>query len=203
MTLATWLSLVAICCLGAVSPGPSLAVVLRHTLCNGRIHGILVSITHALGLAVWAVLTISGLAVLVTEIPVLYKLITYIGAVYLAWMGVKAIRSKGGNHFRIDNTSAPLIEAARDGIMVSLLNPKLAIFFIALFSQFVTVDLTLADQLIMLGTVVSIDSFWYITVAIVLSHSRIIDKLQQQSAMIDKISGIVLVGLALRVVTLS
>lgn len=203
MTLATWLSLVAICCLGAVSPGPSLAVVLRHTLCNGRIHGILVSITHALGLAVWAVLTIWGLAVLVTEIPVLYKLITYIGAVYLAWMGVKAIRSKGGNHFRIDNTSAPLIEAARDGIMVSLLNPKLAIFFIALFSQFVTVDLTLADQLIMLGTVVSIDSFWYITVAIILSHSRIIDKLQRQSAMIDKISGIVLVGLALRVVTLS
>jgi threonine/homoserine/homoserine lactone efflux protein len=152
---------------------------------------------------VWALLTIWGLAVLVTEIPVLYKLITYVGAAYLAWMGVKAICSKGDNKFSVDKTTAPLIEAARDGMMISLLNPKLAIFFTALFSQFVTADLTLSDQLIMLSTVVSIDSLWYISVAIVLSHSRLIDKLQQKSAMIDKISGIVLVGLALRVVTLS
>ena len=203
MTLATWLSLVAICSVGAISPGPSLAVVLRHTISNGRTHGILTSLTHAVGLAVWALLTIWGLALLVTEIPVLYKLITYVGAAYLAWMGVKAICSRGGDQFRIEKTTAPLVEAARDGVMVSLLNPKLAIFFIALFSQFVSADLTLIDQLIMLGTVVSIDSLWYITVAIVLSHSRLIDKLQQQSATIDKISGFVLVGLALRVVTLS
>ncbi|MGY8871033.1 MAG: LysE family translocator [Pseudomonadales bacterium] len=203
MTLTTWLSLVAICCLGAISPGPSLAVVLRHSIGNSRIHGIIASLTHAFGLAVWALLTIWGLAVLVTEIPVLYKLITYVGAAYLAWMGVKAICSKGDNKFSVDKTTAPLIEAARDGMMISLLNPKLAIFFTALFSQFVTADLTLTDQLIMLSTVVSIDSLWYISVAIVLSHSRLIDKLQQKSAMIDKISGIVLVGLALRVVTLS
>lgn len=203
MTLATWLSLVAICSVGAISPGPSLAVVLRHTISNGRTHGILTSLTHAVGLAVWALLTIWGLALLVTEIPVLYKLITYVGAAYLVWMGVKAICSRGGDQFRFEKTTAPLVEAARDGVMVSLLNPKLAIFFIALFSQFVSADLTLMDQLIMLGTVISIDSLWYITVAIVLSHSRLIDKLQQQSATIDKISGFVLVGLALRVVTLS
>ncbi|WP_028468136.1 LysE family translocator [Neptunomonas japonica] len=203
MNLTTWLSLVAICCIGAISPGPSLAVVLRHSIGNSRAHGIIASITHAFGLAVWALLTIWGLAVLVTETPLLYKLITYVGAAYLAWMGVKAIRSKGNNKLSVDKTTAPLIEAAQDGVMISLLNPKLAIFFIALFSQFVTADLTLTDQLIMLGTVVSIDSLWYIRVAIVLSHSRLIDKLQQKSAMIDKISDIVLVGLALRVVTLS
>ena len=202
MTLTIWLSLVAVCCIGAMSPGPSLAVVLRHTISNGRAHGITVAITHAVGVAVWAMLTIWGLALLVTKTPLLYTLITYAGAGYLAWMGVKAIRSKGSEQLSIDKRAAPLIEAARDGVLISLLNPKLAVFFIALFSQFVSADLTLFDQLLMMTTVASIDSIWYIVVAVALSHSNVLNKLQRQSAIIDKISGFVLVGLALRVVTL-
>ncbi|OMH39512.1 LysE family translocator [Motiliproteus sp. MSK22-1] len=202
MTLTIWLSLVAVCCIGAMSPGPSLAVVLRHTISNGRAHGIVAAITHAIGIAVWAMLTIWGLALLVTETPLFYTLITYAGAGYLAWMGVKAIRSKGSAKLNIDKDTAPLMVAARDGVLISLLNPKLAVFFIALFSQFVSADLTIVEQLIMTATVASIDSIWYIIVALALSHSNVIDKLQRQSATIDKISGIVLVGLALRVVTL-
>ena len=54
MTLTTWFSLVAICCLGAMSPGPSLAVVLRHTISNGRAHGIATAVSHAAGVALWA-----------------------------------------------------------------------------------------------------------------------------------------------------
>ena len=52
MTLATWFSLLAICCLGAMSPGPSLAVVLRHTISNGRAHGMVTAISHAAGVAI-------------------------------------------------------------------------------------------------------------------------------------------------------
>ena len=61
MTLATWFSLLAICCLGAMSPGPSLAVVLRHTISNGRAHGMVTAISHAAGVAIWALLTVWGL----------------------------------------------------------------------------------------------------------------------------------------------
>jgi len=202
MTLATWFSLLAICCLGAMSPGPSLAVVLRHTISNGRAHGMVTAISHAAGVAIWALLTVWGLAVLVVEWPLVYQLLTYAGALYLMWMGIKALRSKGAGPMHVDPVKAPISEAARDGLMVSLLNPKLAFFFIALFSQFVSAELVLADKLIMMGTASVIDAGWYIIVALVLSHSQVLKKLQSKSATIDKISGVILLGLAMRVLTL-
>jgi threonine/homoserine/homoserine lactone efflux protein len=202
MTLTTWLSLVAICCLGAMSPGPSLAVVLRHTVSNGRAHGIATALSHAVGVALWALLTVWGLAMVVVEWPLMYKFLTYAGAAYLMWMGIKALRSNGAGPMNVEQRSAPISEAARDGLMVSLLNPKLAFFFIALFSQFVSAELVLADKLIMTGTASVIDAVWYIIIAVALSHSKVLDKLQKRSATIDKISGAILIALALRVLTL-
>ena len=202
MTLATWFSLLAICCLGAMSPGPSLAVVLRHTISNGRAHGMVTAISHAAGVAIWALLTVWGLAVLVVEWPLVYQLLTYAGALYLMWMGIKALRSKGAGPMHVEPVKAPISEAARDGLMVSLLNPKLAFFFIALFSQFVSAELVLADKLIMMGTASMIDAGWYIIVALALSHSQVLEKLQSKSATIDKISGVILLGLVMRVLTL-
>jgi len=202
MTLTTWLSLVAICCLGAMSPGPSLAVVLRHTISNGRAHGMATAVSHAAGVALWALLTVWGLAILVVEWPLIYKLLTYAGAMYLMWMGIKALRSKGTGPLQVEPIIAPMSEAARDGLMVSLLNPKLAFFFIALFSQFVSAELVMADKLIMTGTAAVIDAVWYIIVALALSQSKVLEKLQSQSATIDKISGVILLGLGLRVLTL-
>ncbi|MCO4838096.1 MAG: LysE family translocator [Oceanospirillaceae bacterium] len=202
MTLTTWFSLVAICCLGAMSPGPSLAVVLRHTVSNGRIHGVVTAITHAIGVALWALLTVWGLALLVVEWPLMYQFLTYAGAAYLMWMGIKALRSNGAVPLNVVPMVAPIRQAAWDGLMVSLLNPKLAFFFTALFSQFVSVELRLVDKLIMTGTASIIDALWYILVAVALSHSKVLEKLQKRSALIDKISGVVLLGLALRVLTL-
>ena len=202
MTLTTWFSLVAICCLGAMSPGPSLAVVLRHTVSNGRAHGIATALSHAVGVALWALLTVWGLAVVVVEWPLMYKFLTYAGAAYLMWMGIKALRSNGAGPMNVEQVSAPISAAARDGLMVSLLNPKLAFFFIALFSQFVSAELILADKLIMTGTASVIDAVWYIIIAVALSHSKVLDKLQKRSATIDKLSGAILIALALRVLTL-
>ena len=202
MTLTTWLSLVAICCLGAMSPGPSLAVVLRHTISNGRAHGIATALSHAVGVALWALLTVWGLAVVVVEWPLMYKFLTYAGAAYLMWMGIKALRSNGAAPMNVEQVSAPISAAARDGLMVSLLNPKLAFFFIALFSQFVSAQLVVTDKLIMTGTASVIDAVWYIIIAMALSHSKVLDKLQKRSATIDKISGAILIALALRVLTL-
>ncbi len=202
MTLTIWLSLIAICCLGAMSPGPSLAVVLRHTLSNGSSHGINTAISHAAGVGLWALLTILGLALLVTQMPLLYQLITYSGAAYLAWMGLKAIRSNGASPLTIKGDRTPLREAARDGLMISLLNPKLAVFFLALFSQFVSADLTVTEQTLMVATATLIDALWYSIVAVALTRSGMIEKLQSRSAALDKISGVIFLGLALRVVTL-
>lgn len=202
MTLTTWFSLVAICCAGAMSPGPSLAVIVRHTISGGRAHGMVAAIFHGAGVAAWAMSTVFGLAIIVTESPLLHTLITYAGAFYLAWLGIKALRSKGGEQLHLDKSRSSLSEAARDGMMISLLNPKLAVFFIALFSQFVSTNLPMHDQLVMIATAGIIDSSWYSFVALALSSSRILDTIQKKSVAIDRTTGVIFIGLSLRVVTL-
>lgn len=200
MTLTIWLSLVVVCVLGTISPGPSLAVVLRQTLSSGRRHGMLTSLSHSLGVALWALLTLWGLGVLVANPPMLYDLITYAGAAYLAWLGFKALRSKGSGQFEQENAQSSYFAALVDGAMISLLNPKLAIFFIALFSQFISAEQLISDKMIMVTTVTLIDLVWFMSVAAILSQPRVIKALREKSKTMDKISGVVMIGLALRVI---
>ena len=96
MSLSVWLGLFAISCLGAMSPGPSLAMVIRHTVGGSRLHGIVCAWAHSLGIGFYALLTLFGLAIVLKHSPILFNSIAVIGALYLAWMGINALRSKGG-----------------------------------------------------------------------------------------------------------
>ena len=124
------------------------------------------------------------------------------GAAYLLWIGVKSLFTKDQSNINVEGVKSSLWDAAKDGVLISLLNPKLAIFFIALFSQFVSVEMPGLNQLIIVSTVTLVDGTWYILVAIALSHSSVLTKLNKKSTMINRVSGIVLIGLAVRVVTL-
>ncbi|GAM61616.1 lysine exporter protein precursor [Vibrio ishigakensis] len=96
MTVSIWLSLLGICILGAMSPGPSLAVVTKHTLSSGRLHGLTTAWSHSLGIGAYALATLYGLALLIEKSPQVFEIITYLGAAYLAYLGFKALTSKGG-----------------------------------------------------------------------------------------------------------
>lgn len=201
MTLSIWFSLLLICMLGAMSPGPSLAVVAKHSLAGGRLHGIVTSWAHAMGVGVYALLTLLGLAVVLKQSPMLFQGISYAGAAYLAYLGVNALRSKGGVAAKLQaGKSTSLLTAARDGAMISLLNPKLALFFLALFSQFVAVGTEFTSRTIIVMTPLLVDGLWYTLIAIILSRPKVLEMLRSKAQWIDRLSGVVLILLAMRVV---
>ncbi len=203
MGFSAWISLVGVCLLGAMSPGPSLAVVLRHTVHQSRSHGIVAGVSHALGVGCYALVSVTGLAALFALYPVWQQLLGWAGAAYLAWLGIKALRSSGGEQLVADQVvTQSWHQAARDGLMISLLNPKLMIFFVALFSQFVQPDTSLWLAVIMVATPTLIDGGWYCLVAVVLSRQGILQWLQQRTQLIDRVTGVLLLLVALRVVTL-
>ena len=84
--------------------------------------------------------------------------------------------------------------------MVAFLNPQLAIFFVALFSQFVHADTDWQQSVIMMFTAGGIDGVWYVLVALVLSRGPVLAWLNAKSVWLDRLSGLVLLGLALKVV---
>ncbi|KGK15766.1 LysE family translocator [Vibrio navarrensis] len=201
MTLTVWLSLFTICILGAMSPGPSLAIVAKHALAGGRKNGLATSWAHAFGIGIYAFVTLIGLAVVLQQSPLLFKTISYAGAAYLAYLGVNALRSKGGVAAKLESgEQASVWQSAKEGFLISILSPKIALFFIALFSQFVALGNELSNQVIIVATPFIVDGLWYTFITIVLSSSKVVDKIRAKAQLIDRLSGVVLILLALRVV---
>jgi threonine/homoserine/homoserine lactone efflux protein len=201
MDLATWLSLAAICTMGAISPGPSLAVILRVTLSQAPLHGVVAAITHGLGVGFWALLTMQGLAVLVTAHPTVFHILSVIGGLYLAWLGIKSIRYAGKSG-DIDATGvkSSYWESARDGFFMALMNPKAGLFFLALFSQYIQADMDALVQFQLWATVVLIDGGWYVLVALLLAGGPVLLWLRRHQVWVDRVMGCLLILLALKVI---
>ena len=201
MEFTTWLALAAICLMGAISPGPSLALIIRNTVQGGRLHGVATGLGHGVGVGVYALITALGLALLITRTPWLFQAIQYGGALFLAWLGLKALLAKASSQLEAETAHAPSGQrGALEGLAVSFLNPQLAIFFVALFSQFVHQDTGWREGILMMLTAGGIDALWYSLVALLLSHGPVLAQLKLRARLIDKLSGLILLGLAIKVV---
>lgn len=200
MTLTAWLPLATICILGAMSPGPSLAVVLKNTLAGGRSEGVKTALAHGFGVGLYAFATAAGLAVLITGSPRLFTIIQCLGALFLAYLGCKSLfGSTGlGEAAQTEAGGAYKVHGLRSGFLTAFLNPKLAIFFAALFSQFVSAQTQLGEKMIMALTAAGIDAVWYLLVALLLSHSSVLGALRSRAGQLDKVFGLLLVLLAFR-----
>jgi len=196
MTPGAWISVATICVLGAMSPGPSLAVVARHALSGSRAQGIACALAHAVGVGLYALLTVLGLSALMLSRPVLYDALTLAGAVYLLWLGVGALRTDPGGAPAEARARVPadLFGAVRDGFTIALVNPKIAVFFLAVFSQFVDPGAGGRDTAILGLTAMTIDGAWYAIVATWLSGRRA-DRLRRRRPLIARVTGVVLIGL--------
>ena len=197
--LATWFTVLSICVLGAMSPGPSLAVVLRHTLGGGRVHGCLAALAHGAGVGLYALLSISGLAVLITASPAVFRAFQWAGAAYLAWLGIRGLLA------RAPHPDAPVAVArgagaARDGFLIAFLNPKIAVFLIALFSQVIGDDTPWTARALYAGTAWCTDTAWYLLVAWLFSTPRWLEWLRNNAVWFERLFGLILLGLAGRLV---
>ena len=198
LNYATWLTVAGICALGAMSPGPSLAVVLRHALKGGRRNGSITAISHGLGIGLYALLCISGLAVLITTHENIYRGFQLAGAIYLVWLGIGGLRSKPAESEQLSEPGilATGLNPARDGFLIVFLNPKVAVFFIALFSQVISPETSWPERSLYAGTAWFIDTAWYLIVAFMVTHQRWLGTLQKHSVWLDRVFGIVLIMLA-------
>ncbi|MBH0047187.1 LysE family translocator [Pseudoalteromonas arctica] len=202
MTLAAWFSLVLVCMMGAMSPGPSLAVVLKHTMSGGMKNGMLAALSHGVGVGLYAAASLLGLGTLMAQFPTVYQVLVYLGAGYLAYLGLKILLAKPNNdELQVQKSEISAVKALQDGFAIAFLNPKLAIFFLALFSQFIDPqNLTLSIGIIMCLTVFVIDTGWYLLVAVLTEVSKNRFGFTKQNLWLDKILGVVFIALAIKVV---
>jgi threonine/homoserine/homoserine lactone efflux protein len=134
------LALFAVACvLLAVTPGPNLMYLISRTLCQGRGAGMVSLAGTTTGFLFYAIAAALGLTAVFVAVPVLYDVVRWAGAAYLLWLAWDAVRphGSGGLFARRDLPPARPAVLFRTGVLTSMLNPKVALFYLALFPQFV------------------------------------------------------------------
>ena len=118
------------------TPGPDMLYVAARSAAEGRAAGVASALGIAAGTLVHIALVAGGLAALLNAVPVAYTAVRLAGAAYLVWLGVRAIVRPGGATAR---ALAPASRWAvfRQGVVTNVLNPKVALFFLAFLPQFV------------------------------------------------------------------
>lgn len=136
-----------------VTPGPDMALQLSRTINYGRVHGVATALGSNLGILIHAGLVASGISVLIVAAPMAFLALKLVGAIYLIWLAIQAILSRGGLKIAEAEGRRPrLIESVFAGIAINLLNPKVVLFFITFLPQFVSADDSAASgKLFLLG----------------------------------------------------
>ena len=198
MDLTTILALSFVCAMGAMSPGPSLAVVLRNTISGGRLQGVMTGVGHGLGFGMYALLAVTGLSALLIAHESFFLFLQWSGALVLLWLSYNMltyIPSNGNDDHSIDNRRGFI-----EGFLISFLNPKILVFLVAVFSQFIDPQMSQSEKILMAILAGLIDTTWYVLVAAILAGTPLIDFFRSNSLIIDRVIGLVLSLLALALV---
>ncbi|HAM74038.1 MAG: LysE family transporter [Alcanivorax sp.] len=192
-----WLLLIGVCALGAMTPGASLAVVTRHTLRGSARAGVSAGLAHAAGIGVYAAATVAGLAVVLRGFPQLEIAIRLAGSLFLLWLALGSWRAAARPAPEPDAQAGA--NAVRDGFLIAFLNPKVALFFLALFSQFVSAEMAMAARVQVAATAVVIDAAWYSLVALLLARGPMLAALRRHHDKVERTTAGVLALIAVGV----
>ena len=141
MDFKSLLMLSLICAMGAISPGPSLALILRNTIVGGKFQGVITGVGHGIGLAIYAFIAVLGLSKLVLSNEYIFKSIQIMGIILLFWLAYTTFSRKPSRIHLYEDS--PQSKGFMEGFLISFFNPKILVFFVAVFSQFISDDLSL------------------------------------------------------------
>lgn len=181
-------------------PGPSLLFALGRALTVGRKEALLSVLGNAVGLVGQVAAVSIGLGVVVASSATAFTALKIVGGVYVAYLGIQAIRRRGDTELTLDVPAAePMsgVRALRTGVLVGVTNPKTVVFFVGFLPQFVDRSHAAAPQLLLLGGIfaalaVASDGCW------VLAASRAKEWFARKPQRLDRLGvagGVMMIGL--------
>ena len=192
MTLTTWALLVSACLAGAASPGPSIVLLSKIVMDGGIRAGVVFGLAHGLGIFFYAFLVTFGLSVTLSFVPFLIGFLNGAGLVFLLWLAYImfsssfALSNSDKQKFQISNT---LFGNFGSGFLIVFLNPKIALFFLAIFTQFVGDGSSFQEKAIMVSTATFIDTSWYIFLTFIIALPKFRKFLQLRARVFEFILG--------------
>ena len=185
MNLISWLTLIGVCVMGAMSPGPSLAVIVQNRVQRNLSDALIASWAHAAGIFFWALAASTILGSLFQHFPIVKVYLTLAGAVFLIYLAIKS----WGSHSSGDSLQNNQLPAAwLTGLSISFLNPKIFVFFTALFSQLIPEGASAATLLGMATVAGLVDGTWYSFVSLLVGNIGLEKSLGRHMLLLNRAS---------------
>lgn len=190
-----------------ITPGADTMLVMRNTLMRGRNAGVLTVLGGCGGIVIHATLSALGLSLILVRFASAYEVVKFAGAFYLIWLGlqslVRAFHQQPGaqlqaNHQQLgDNISS--CHSLRDGLLSNVLNPKTALFYLALLPQFVEFsDQVLAISLLLASIHIAMRFIWLLLITILVQKMRAFINRPSIQQSLEAMTGLLLCGFGLR-----
>ena len=188
------LGFVPVAVLLSITPGAATALVVRNAARGGRRHAFLTTSGNSIGVLAWGCFAAAGIAAVVAASAEVFDAVKLAGAVVLLVLGVRSLVGRHAPEVTVSGRSA-----FREGLLTSLANPKLAVFFVALFPQFIPRGApVLPRALAMAAVIVGVDLIWYSALALLVARARKAFTEGGWGRRIERVTGAVLIGLGIR-----
>jgi RhtB (resistance to homoserine/threonine) family protein len=188
----------------AISPGSDFALVCRNTMSSSSKMGIYTTFGIATALWLHIAYCIAGLAMLISNSPVIFTAIKYTGAIYLVYLGFQSFilgasiqKNKTSTRLMLSNRSAFV-----SGFISNALNPKTTLFFLSIFTQLVSTSTPVLLQIVYGAIICFAHVLWFILLSVLLGRKSFLFKIQALESKINQVLGIILVLFALKIVYL-
>ncbi len=196
MTILLFAKIIIVCLLGAMSPGPSMVVVINNAIYKNRINGILTAIGHGFGIGIYAFFAVLGIGLIIKTNLFLFNTIKILSIFFLFYLGFQAIFSNPKMNFE-KNAIKFGVKSFLEGFTISILNPKILIWFLAIYSQFMSAsnDYILNISLILIAS--SVDALWYIILVKLVTAKGVLEKLKSKLQLIQKLIGYLFITISI------
>jgi RhtB (resistance to homoserine/threonine) family protein len=188
--------------LALLSPGPDFTLILKQSITYGKRASIISSIGIGMGISVHVIYTILGIGLIISKSIILFNIIKYLGAMYLIYIGYKSLKSKG---MKLQTDISSITNKISDkksfmiGFLCNALNPKATLFFLSIFTVVISIDTPMYIQAIYGIFCIFATMFWFIGISLILSQKRIREFFNSFGKWFDRVVGVVLITLGIKV----
>ena len=196
MTLLTFGQVFIVCLLGAMSPGPSMAVVINNAIFRGRYNGILTSIGHGIGIAIYATFAVLGLGLIIETNLFIFNVLKILSIIFLIFIGIKSILNKEKLSLEKKDIKENTISFLQ-GFSISILNPKILVWFITIYSQFMSTDNELIFNIYLVSIAGIVDACWYIILTFAVTTASALSFFQTKLTLIQRVKGFLFITIGL------
>ncbi len=196
MTVILFTQIVFVCLLGAMSPGPSMVVVVNNAIFKNKFNGILTALGHGFGIGIYALFAVLGIGFIIESNLTVFNAIKTLSIFFLLYLGVKAFIEENKLDFgqnKIESGGVSFFQ----GLGISILNPKIFVWFVAIYSQFMsaTNDIFFNISLIVIASV--IDALWYIFLVNLITYERVLILIKNKAYIIQKLIGFLFITISI------